>query len=153
MDLILWRHAEAREARDGEADADRPLTSKGERQAAKMAAWLSRHLPESTRILASPTVRTRQTAEALAPKFRVVDELAPERSVTELLHAARWPDTRGPVLVVGHQATLGMTAAYLLSGEAQHWSVRNGAIWWLRYRQRDHGSSVVLQAVLGPDGA
>lgn len=151
MDLILWRHAEAREALDGEADADRPLTSKGEKQAARMAGWLSRHLPDSTRLLVSPTVRTRQTAEALAPKFRVFDELSPDRSVTELLQVARWPDARGPVLVVGHQATLGLTAAYLLSGLAQPWSIRKGAIWWLRHRQRDHGNSVVLHSVLGPE--
>ena len=38
MDLILWRHAEA-EA--GEPDDGRALTSKGHKQAEKMAAWLA----------------------------------------------------------------------------------------------------------------
>ena len=33
MDLILWRHAEAEAEREGLADLDRALTSKGERQA------------------------------------------------------------------------------------------------------------------------
>lgn len=151
MDLILWRHAEARDPRDGEADAERPLTGKGERQAQRMAAWLARHLPDSTRVLVSPTVRTRQTADRLERKYRLADELAPERSVTELLHAARWPDARGPVLVVGHQATLGLTAAYLLGGDAQPWSIRKGAVWWLRHRERDGGNLVVLHAALSPD--
>ncbi len=151
MDLILWRHAEAREIGDRETDADRPLTDKGRRQAKRMAEWLSRHLPESTRVLVSPTARTRQTAEALVSKFRTAEELGPERSVTELLHAARWPDARGAVLVVGHQATLGMTAAYLMSGDAQPWSIRKGAVWWLRQRERESGTTVVLHAAAAPD--
>ncbi|HCL86559.1 MAG TPA: histidine phosphatase family protein, partial [Comamonadaceae bacterium] len=44
MDLILWRHAEAIEARDGEDDLQRALTPRGEKQAARMAAWLDRQL-------------------------------------------------------------------------------------------------------------
>jgi len=37
MDLILWRHAEAFEAEGEEADMNRSLTPRGERQAARMA--------------------------------------------------------------------------------------------------------------------
>ena len=37
VDLILWRHADARDTPEGLADADRPLSPKGERQAARMA--------------------------------------------------------------------------------------------------------------------
>ncbi|WP_312302929.1 histidine phosphatase family protein, partial [Pulveribacter sp.] len=64
MDLILWRHAEAIEARDGEDDLQRALTPRGEKQAARMAAWLDRQLPEGLRVLASPARRTEQTARA-----------------------------------------------------------------------------------------
>ena len=39
MDLILWRHAEAE---PGAPDHGRRLTPKGEKQAARMAAWLER---------------------------------------------------------------------------------------------------------------
>lgn len=151
MDLILWRHADAREAAAGQADADRPLTAKGERQAQRMAQWLHHHLPESTRILVSPTLRTRQTADALERKHKVVPALGPEGTVDALLHSTRWPDAREPVLVVGHQDTLGLTAAYLLAGLTEPWNVRKGAIWWLRRRERDGGGRVVLQTVLSPD--
>lgn len=151
MDLVLWRHADAHEAADDQSDADRPLTAKGERQAQRMAQWLHRHLPDSTRVLASPTLRTRQTADALGSKYKVMSELAPEASVEALLHAARWPDGRGPVLVVGHQPTLGMTAATLLAGDAQPWPVRKAGIWWLRGRERGGVLQVVLHAVLAPD--
>lgn len=148
MDLLLWRHADARDAREGEADADRPLTPKGERQAQRMARWLNLHLPEGTRVLVSPALRTRQTAIALDRKFRIVDDLAPESSVESLLGVTRWPDGREPVLVVGHQPTLGMTAAYLLSGMAQAWTIRKGGVWWIRRRVRDGRAETLLHAAL-----
>lgn len=40
MDLILWRHAEAEELGEGMDDLTRALTPRGEKQAAKVAAWL-----------------------------------------------------------------------------------------------------------------
>ncbi|MDT7836376.1 phosphohistidine phosphatase SixA [Aquabacterium sp. OR-4] len=155
MDLILWRHAEARDAREGEDDLARPLTPRGEKQAQRMADWLNRFLPETTRVIVSPALRTRQTAEALGRKCRVIESLGPGGSADQLLAAARWPDSREPVLVIGHQPTLGQTAAWLMAGaaalEAPVWSVRKGGVWWLRHRERDEGAEVVLVAVRTPD--
>ena len=151
MDLILWRHAEAFEPRDGQDDLGRPLTPKGERQAQRMAAWLKRQLPASTRVLASPAKRAQQTAAALDRKLRTAPELAPDALVEALLQVARWPDAREPVLVVGHQPTLGLAAAYLLSGQPQPWPVRKAGLWWLRGRERDGTLQVVLHAVMSPE--
>jgi phosphohistidine phosphatase len=151
MDLILWRHADAREADTGEDDLNRPLTPKGEKQARRMAEWLNQVLPDSTRILASPALRTRQTADALGRKYRTMAALAPGESVDAMLAATRWPSAREPVLVVGHQPTLGLAAAYLMAGDAalqaQAWTIKKGAVWWLRQRQRENGPEVVLVAV------
>jgi phosphohistidine phosphatase len=149
MDLILWRHAEAVEFGDETDDLQRRLTSRGERQAARMAAWLNRHLPATTRIIVSPARRTQQTAAALERKFRTVAALAPGESVTSLLEVARWPESKEAVLVVGHQPTMGQTAAHLLSGTNQSWAVRKGAVWWLRSRERGGDGQVVLVAMLG----
>ncbi len=102
MDLILWRHAEALEMREVQDDLDRALTPKGERQALRMAEWLNRHLPASTRVLVSPARRAQQTAAALDRRVKTVPALAPDGSVEGLLHAVRWPESREPVLVVGH---------------------------------------------------
>lgn len=151
MDLILWRHADSRELREDQTDADRPLTSKGERQARRMADWLNQQIPQGTRVLVSPTLRTQQTAQALERKFKLVPGLAPDQTVDALLTAARWPDAPDPVLVVGHQFTLGLTAAYLLAGATQPWVVRKGAVWWLRSRKRETGDEVVLHAALSPE--
>ena len=148
MDLILWRHCEAE---PGEPDLGRRLSSKGSKQAERMAAWLERHLPDSCRILVSPADRAQQTAEALNRKFRTLPELGPGASVPSVLAAANWPESRDPVLIVGHQPTLGMVASYLLSGEEAYWSVRKGAVWWLSNRVREDGAGVVLKVAIGPD--
>lgn len=151
MDLILWRHAEAFEMREVQTDLDRALTPKGERQAQRMAAWLNRQLPSSARVLVSPARRTQQTAQALERKFKTLDALAPDGSVEALLHVTRWPESREPVLVVGHQPTLGLAAAYLATGQPLPWAVKKGAVWWLRAREREGVQQVVLHAVLGPE--
>jgi phosphohistidine phosphatase len=148
MDLILWRHAEAE---PGEPDMGRRLTAKGHKQAERVAAWLEVRLPDSCRILASPADRAQQTALALKRKFKVVPEIAPGAGVAAVLAAASWPDARDPVLIVGHQPTLGQVAAFLLSGEDVSWSVRKSAVWWLTNRVRDQGNAVVLKVVIGPD--
>ena len=148
MDLILWRHAEAE---PGEPDLGRRLTAKGIQQADRMARWLDRHLPATTRILSSPADRAQQTAQALRRKFRVADELVPGASVSAVLTAAGWPDAREAVLVVGHQPTLGEVAAYVLTDQQMSWSVRKGAVWWLSHRLRDGSGSTVLKVVIGPD--
>ena len=151
MDLILWRHAEAFDAEDGDEDLERALSARGERQAARMATWLNQHLPATTRILVSPARRAQQTAAALERKFRTVAALAPGGSVPALLQAARWPDAKEPVLLIGHQPTLGLVAAYLLAGVVQPWSVKKGAVWWLRRRDRDEDDQTVLVTVRGPE--
>ena len=46
VDLILWRHADAGDAVEGPADLQRPLTPKGDKQAAKeMTVFLRRLKP------------------------------------------------------------------------------------------------------------
>ncbi len=151
MDLILWRHAEAADPEGAEEDFERALTARGERHAARMALWLNQHLPATTRVLASPSRRTQQTVSALERKFKTVASLAPGGNVAGLLEAARWPESKEPVLVVGHQPTLGLAAAYLLAGVVQPWSVKKGAVWWLRQRERDGDGQTVLVTVRGPE--
>ena len=148
MDLILWRHADAE---PGEPDLERRLTAKGVRQAERMAAWLDSHLPDRCRILVSPAERAQQTARPLGRKFKIVPELAPGDSAATVLAAAGWPEAREATLIVGHQPTLGETAALLLSGTDAPWGMRKAAVWWLSDRDREQGAEVVLKVVVGPD--
>ena len=151
MDLILWRHAEAENAPDGGEDLERPLTHRGEKQAARMAVWLDRQLPDGLRVLASPARRTEQTARALGRKVKLRAELLPGGSPEELLELVQWPRARGAVLVVGHQPLLGQTAARLLGLQAPLCAIRKGAVWWLRHRQRQETEETLLMAVQSPD--
>ena len=151
MDLILWRHADAEPEHADLPDLERMLTPKGERQAERMAAWLNQRLAHSTRILVSPALRCQQTAERLGRPFKTVAALAPDTDPAGLLKAARWPEAAEPVLLVGHQPTLGIVAALLLAEQAQPWAVRKGAVLWLRRREREGSSQVLLQAVQSPD--
>jgi phosphohistidine phosphatase len=146
MDLILWRHADAE---DGVPDPERRLTGKGAKQAERMAAWLKVRLPKDARVLVSPARRAQETAQALARKFETCSDLDTGTTPQSVLKAAGWPRGDRTVVVVGHQPTLGETAALLLTGRAGAWSVRKGAIWWLA--QRDRNDATVLRAVISPD--
>ena len=147
MDLILWRHAEAR---DGTPDSTRELTGKGMRQAKNMAEWLDSRLPKGTRVLSSPATRCQQTAQALG-KFRETPGIGVGASALDVLDAAGWPNADTAVVVVGHQPTLGEVAALLQSGAEAQWSVKKRGIWWFSSRAGDDGLEVVLRAVLSPD--
>jgi phosphohistidine phosphatase len=156
MDLILWRHAEAENAPEGGDDLSRPLTSKGERQAMRMAAWLDRHLPEGTRVLVSPSRRTQQTVAPLGRKFKLRDELTPEASLEDIFTLLKWhpetgPQLKGPVLLVGHQPYLGNIVSQLLGMNEDACAVRKGAVWWLRTRVRDGQVQTVLLTVACPE--
>jgi phosphohistidine phosphatase len=150
MNLILWRHAEAEDV--ASSDLARQLTARGRKQAQASAKWLRARLPDDAVILASPATRTVQTAESLTDQYRVVREIAPDASATDVLTAAGWPDGIAPtVIVVGHQPTLGHVVARLLADSGASWSIKKSAIWWIESRNRGNDEQAVLRAVIGPD--
>jgi phosphohistidine phosphatase len=156
MELILWRHAEAE---SGEPDLGRKLTSKGDKQARRVAAWLHAHLPDSTKVMVSPATRAQQTARALTDithqKAKTVDKLAPGASVEDILQAVDWPNSKTPKLVVGHQPTLGLVASRIMTGSELHWPIKKAAIWWFSTKDTEadgaEAAKVVLRAVVNPD--
>ena len=148
MDLLLWRHAEAL---DTSPDHARELSARGLKQARRMAAWLKEHRPGKLRVLASPTLRTQQTASAFTTQFEIVSSLGPDGSVSDVLAASGWPDASGACLVVGHQPTLGRLAAMLLAGAEADWTIKKGALWWFSHRVRGNGARTVLRAAIPAD--
>lgn len=148
MDLLLWRHAEAV---DGIPDASRELTQRGIKQADRMAEWLHANRPKRLRVLASPTLRTRQTAAAFSDDFEIVPALGTDASVAGILAATGWPDGAGACLLVGHQPSLGRLAALLLSGQEADWTIKKGALWWFTNRVREGESQTVLRCALPAD--
>lgn len=148
MDLILWRHAEAEMS---EPDLQRALTPKGQKQARRMGEWLDAQLPAGCKILVSPAVRTLQTAEALGRKFKVVAQLAPGAGAQDVLRAANWPHAKEPVLIIGHQPTLGQVAALLIGGNDVDWEIKKANAWWIVQREPKDADSIYLKAVMAPD--
>ncbi len=158
MDLILWRHAEAEEVRNGLADVNRSLTAKGERQARRMACWLDQHLPNSTRILVSPARRAEQTALSLGRKYKLREELAPDVDVGDVMEMLKINDKKtangkGHTLVVGHQPYLGQIVARVLGMPTEACAIRKASAWWLRLRVRDGQLQALLVAAQAPDVA
>lgn len=155
MDLLLWRHAEAEDWPEGDpqggSDLERSLTSRGEKQAARMANWLDRQLPEGARIFVSPARRCEQTALALGRKYKIRNELAPGATVEQLLELVQWPTAKSPILVVGHQPILGETIAHLLGLQESDCPVKKGSLWWLRNRDRDGMDQTVVVTVQSPE--
>jgi phosphohistidine phosphatase len=148
MELILWRHADAE---DGIHDSERKLTAKGTKQASRMAKWLRARIPEDAVILASPAKRAQQTARALTHDFKTAPAIGLAASAEDVLLAAGWPGADGTVVVVGHQPTLGETAALLLTGAKEPWNVKKGAVIWIACRADVAHARTHLRAAISPD--
>lgn len=156
MELILWRHADAGEPiEEPEHDAARRLTARGQKQAQRVAGWLSARLPERYLLLCSPAQRALETARALGERVRVDERLAPGARATDVLGVVGWPLQREGrsrvVVVVGHQPWLGEAAALALAGTALGWSLKKGGLFWLVARADPSDRPVVLRAAIGPD--
>jgi phosphohistidine phosphatase SixA len=119
--LILMRHGEAGEAdsRRWPDDRQRPLTDAGRREHAGVAEALRRMGVRFERLLSSPLVRARETAEITARAYG-----APAPELTELLGDNADPASTlaglaaveaSALLCVGHEPTLSRLAGLLTS--------------------------------------
>jgi phosphohistidine phosphatase len=150
MDLVLWRHAQAQDRTPGGDDMKRRLSPRGEKQAAHMASWLERQLPEGSRIFASPSVRTDQTVKVLGRKFKLCPGLGPDASAAELLKLVGWPHSKGATLLLGHQPQLGQLVSELMGWPATDCEIKKGAVCWLRKREGQGAIKTVVVAVQSP---
>ena len=121
-ELILLRHAHAANAQSGQADSDRPLSLTGEAEADAAGAWLKSHAAHPLRVLCSPSVRTRQTAERVLAQIDYADTRyepaiyeATAGGLMTLLDAHREP---GQVLLVGHNPGIETLVALLATGQS-----------------------------------
>src|SRR5579864_7434188 len=123
MELLIVRHAVAfeRSPRRWPEDGERPLSPRGVQRARQAAAGLKHLTDRPLRVLTSPLLRARQTAEILArcagwPAAAPCALLAPDGSPERLL--ALLAGLRGArIAVVGHEPDLGRLLAACLPGE------------------------------------
>jgi phosphohistidine phosphatase len=119
MQLYLVRHGEAEASPPKGGDAERRLTAAGRHDFARVVAGLRRLEPELTRILTSPLVRARQTAEILreqlpGPAPEEWPLLAPGGALERLLAQLR--DAGEAVALVGHEPGLGRLLSLAVAG-------------------------------------
>ena len=110
--LVVVRHAKAASPA-GLQDFDRPLTPRGQRDAAAAVAWLREHVPAAGLLVTSPARRAEETTNAVlgawdpAPAV-VVEERVYEASLGDLLLVVRGLDESAPVVLVGHNPGLSL---------------------------------------------
>jgi len=152
--LIIWRHAEAEVQSDSGHDSDRVLTKRGRKDAAKIAKWLYKHLPEHTELLSSPARRCLQTADALQAlshmQIKVADYLSLDSDVAGMMQAIANKDNTQTILLVGHQPNLGLFISQLLGLQQRACDVKKGAAWWLKQRKVDGVAHYAIHAVKQP---
>jgi phosphohistidine phosphatase len=124
MNLYVMRHGIAVADQSGlESDSERPLTPKGVKRMRRAARGLHRLGLTFDTILTSPLVRARQTAEIVAEilgleaQLEEISELAPERSVDQLISGLARFNDRDHLLLVGHNPLLIRACSVLISGK------------------------------------
>jgi phosphohistidine phosphatase len=122
MELLIIRHAIAaeRDAQRWRDDDSRPLTPLGMRRSRRAAAGLQMITHPPDRLLTSPLVRARQTAQILTevagwPPAEEVPELLPGRAALKILTVLA-KNRRKRIALVGHQPDLGILLAACLLG-------------------------------------
>jgi phosphohistidine phosphatase len=125
MLLLIVRHAVAfeRDRHRWRDDAARPLSPAGMRRARKAASGLKQLSRAPDRVLTSPLVRARQTAQILAevagwPQAEEAFELSPGESALSVL-TLLGKDHSKLAAVVGHQPGLGNLIAACLLGSGR----------------------------------
>jgi phosphohistidine phosphatase len=160
MELYILRHGIAAEqGTPGIAtDSERPLTAEGERKLWRVAEAMERMELQFDRILSSPYLRARQTAEIIAKAFDLhkvlqnTDALEPGGDHKRLVHLLNEIkcDSQS-VLLVGHEPSLSELVARLVSG-GTHCSLvlKKGGLCKLTAAELSYGRCAFLEWLLTP---
>jgi phosphohistidine phosphatase len=123
MIILLIRHAEAAPREEGVADEERPLTEAGQKQSRALAAALRRCGVALGKLVSSPLLRARKTAELIAqsweeprPEVLVCEALAPQGKEKKLTRFIRGLDSVA-VTLVGHMPDLAEYGSWLIGSK------------------------------------
>jgi phosphohistidine phosphatase len=135
MQLYVIRHAVAEDAAPGQDDASRELTDAGERKFKKVVKGLRSLGWTFDRVLTSPWLRARRTAELLKPVSEdapIETELladSPGRELLALLAEHAVPS----LAVVGHEPWLSELVQWLVMADPHRDAIelKKGGVAWL----------------------
>jgi phosphohistidine phosphatase len=160
MDLYLLRHAIAvlRGTEGYEHDADRPLTTKGQKKMYRIAEGIRALDLSFDVILSSPILRARQTAEitaevlGIAKKLKFSDNLATDGEAEEVIREIR--ENYGnldSLMLVGHEPDMSNLISVLISGEAGlSITMKKGGLCKLTLDTIKYGRCATLEWLLAP---
>lgn len=119
--IFLLRHAKSSRDLPGIADIDRPLNQRGRDSATAMARHLLEHSLRPDLILCSPSRRTRETLDHLAPAVTkvpvsFVPDIYEASAATLLGLLSNLPADTGSVMMIGHNPGTQRLALMLASG-------------------------------------
>jgi phosphohistidine phosphatase len=123
VDLYILRHGIAfPHGTQGMADDERPLTPKGEERMKQISRGLAALELELDRIVTSPLVRARRTAEIVAQELRLVDRLEVSTALGADSSAEAIRDWLGGrsearLMIVGHNPSLSDLVSLMTLGE------------------------------------
>jgi phosphohistidine phosphatase len=120
--LFILRHAQAEPDSPTGEDADRPLTPLGRAAAGAVGKWMRGEGLEPDHVFVSPSVRTRETLEALGAWDDATIDIRSEiyeASLAGLLDLVRLaPGSARAVLLIGHNPGLHALALTLAGDQA-----------------------------------
>lgn len=160
MDLFLLRHGIAvdRGTPGFEDDSQRPLTPKGVARIHRIAQAAKRLRLKFDLILASPYLRTQQTAHTFASfhgiqdKLRLTENLTPEASPMALIGEIH--ETYGDalsILLVGHEPYLSTLAGMLLAGDEKvTLTFKKGSLCKFSVEELHYGRCATLEWLMTP---
>lgn len=111
MRIYLVRHAQPEEPDPTETDPDPPLTDDGREAATSLAQWMLDKDEVPNSILASPKLRTQETAEILRdafglPAIETKGSMGPDMSVRKMILKMAADKSRTRVAIVSHHESL-----------------------------------------------
>ncbi len=123
--LVIMRHAKACPADPGTGDFDRPLAERGLADARRMGQWLAARAPGIERVIFSPALRTRQSAELMMAQWPPATR--PMAIPEPALYLAGLPELLGAIsehlpattAIVGHNPGLEYLLTHLLPDVAK----------------------------------
>lgn len=166
MNLLVIRHAIAEDkdafAASGRSDDQRPLTREGRSKMRRAAEGLRATCPRVSVLASSPLVRARETADIVAPAFRVtrvqiVEALRPDRPFEELTDwlqrhvPPNGEDEDTTVAVIGHEPHLsGLVTWLMMGGRESRIELKKGGACMLRFARELAPGQAVLRWALAP---
>lgn len=160
MQLLVIRHAIAEDrerwSHTGRPDAERPITDVGRRRMRRGARGLKEVVRSLDALATSPLTRAAETADIVARAYsgievEVVDALAPEHPVDDLLPWLRGHAPEAVVAVVGHDPHLGFLVGWLLTGRHESFvELKKGAACLLEFDDPPAAGGATLRWSLSP---